>query len=128
MLFNYVHQEDQEFVKKSFKTLQPDVFKSNTEFRIQLPERKEYWLRLSLLINHQEQKERMLAGYAEDITAYKAHNDKLNEFANKKNSILNILSHDLAGPLGSIQNLSAFVIQKNKFAGGPGSEKMAFFN
>ena len=41
-----------------------------------------------------------------DITVQKQYNDTLKKYSDKKNSILNILSHDLAGPLGMIGSLA----------------------
>lgn len=113
-LLNLVHPEDVEYLKESFTALQPGMFKNNVEFRVQLPHQNERVLRLSMLFHPQENDGQILTGYTEDITNSKAYNNKLNEFANKKNAILNILSHDLAGPLGSIQNLSALITRKTK--------------
>lgn len=56
----------------------------------------------------------VLSGYLEDISGYKAQINKLNEFSNKKNAVLNILSHDLSGSLGSIQNLSQLLFRETK--------------
>jgi len=112
--FDLVHTDDQAYLKQSYANLALGVFKSNIEFRMKLPDKKEYFLRLNLLRQIQEDNETILSGYLEDISAYKAHDDKLNEFANKKNTVLNIISHDLAGPLGSIQNLAALLSRKTK--------------
>ena len=111
-IYDLVNPDDSEYLKESFTALQPDAFKDNIEFRIQLPNQQERVLRLSLLLHNKENEVCILIGYMEDISNLKAYNDKLNEFANKKNAILNILSHDLAGPLGSIQNLSALINRK----------------
>lgn len=116
-LLKMVHPEDLDYLKDNFASLKPGTFKNNIEFRMQLLPDKQCYLRLNLFYNLQpvEQKtEHILTGYLEDITADKEHIDKLNEFSNKKNSVLNILSHDLAGPLGSIQNLSALISRKTK--------------
>jgi two-component system sensor histidine kinase VicK len=48
----------------------------------------------------------VITGFAFYITAQKHYQDYLKEFTAKKNSILDILSHDLAGPLGMITNLA----------------------
>ncbi len=113
-VLNMVHPADIEYLKESFAALQPGVFKSNLELRMIYPPEKEYLFRLSGMIHPQENDERILSGYMENVSDYKSHSDKVNQFANKKNAILNILSHDLAGPLGSIQNLSALIARKTK--------------
>ncbi|MGI4750694.1 MAG: sensor histidine kinase [Janthinobacterium lividum] len=115
-LLAMVHPQDLEYLKEGFASLKPGIFKNNVEFRMQLPGRKECFLRLSLIYTdqHLQSEEHTLTGYLEDYTADKEHEDTLNEYSNKKNAVLNILSHDLAGPLGSIQNLSALLSRKTK--------------
>jgi two-component system sensor histidine kinase VicK len=54
----------------------------------------------------------VIIGIIEDISSFKEHNDTLNKFSNKKNALLNILSHDLLGPLGIIKNFSALIKKK----------------
>jgi len=51
----------------------------------------------------------IIAGIAYDITAETEQLLVLNKFAEKKNSILEILSHDLTAPLGNIQMCSALL-------------------
>ena len=114
LLLEMVHPDDLNYLKESYEALQPGIFKGNIEFRMQLPDKKEYTMRLGLFLSNGQNHESILSGFLEDISAYKDHNDKLNKFTNKKNSILNILSHDLAGPLGSIQNLSKLLSRETK--------------
>ncbi len=122
-IYNLVNPEDSGYLKDSFTALQPNDFKDNIEFRIQLPNQQERVLRLSLLLHPQENEGQILLGYMEDVSSLQAYNNKLKEFANKKNAILNILSHDLAGPLGSIQNLSALISRKTKAIEDPEVKK-----
>jgi len=49
-----------------------------------------------------------------DITTYRTKLEVLNNHNNKKNSILNILAHDLAGPIGTIGNLSSLLEKEIK--------------
>jgi len=111
-LFAMVHPDDQDRLEQSFIDLQPDIFKNNIEFRMILPDGKEYHLQLNLLIQCEEGNQNILTGYIEDRTEVENSSIKLDEFANKKNTILNIISHDLAGPLGSIQNIAAILSRK----------------
>lgn len=115
-LLAMVHAQDLDYLKENFASFKPGIFKKDIAFRMQLPDRKECYLKLNVLFHDQNQQneERILIGYVEDCTAAKDHEDKLNEYSNKKNAVLNILSHDLAGPLGSIQNLSALLSRKTK--------------
>ncbi|RYE19491.1 MAG: hypothetical protein EOP45_12580, partial [Sphingobacteriaceae bacterium] len=108
-LFALVHPDDREYLKDSYGALKSGILKNNIEFRIVLPDGNEHSFRLSLLYNDRKNKNHILSGYLEDISAHKIHSAKLNELTNRKNSILNILAHDLAGPLGSVGNLATLL-------------------
>ena len=111
LLYAMVHPDDLGYLKTIYQSLQPNVFIDNIEFRMTLPDKKEYIIRLSMFLGIFENQERVLTGYMEDITAIKINEEKGRELGSKKNAILNIISHDLAGPLGSIKNF-AFLLSK----------------
>ncbi len=113
-LFAMVCPNDKNYLKQTYAALQPSVFKTNIEFRMNLPDQKEYFLRLNLLLQSDETRENILTGYMEDISDYKAHSRQLNEFAKQKKAVLNTISHDLTAPLGSIQNLANLTVRKTK--------------
>lgn len=106
-----IHPEDRQHVKEVYQELLEGVILKDLMFRIVLRDRSERWVcvRLVLLEN-----EHLLTGYAEDVTAERQYNDTLKKYSDKKNSILNILSHDLAGPLAMIQSLSKLLTQDVK--------------
>jgi two-component system sensor histidine kinase VicK len=64
-----------------------------------------------------------VAGFANDITVAKHNSNVLKKYAAKKNSVLEILSHDLAGPLGAIQGLSAAIGRRVKQYNDPELEE-----
>ena len=99
-IINFVHEEDREYVKKSFTKVKEGFTLDEIEFRISPPGNAEKWLKLSAFLVNEQADEPMIVGHAENITEYKEVAAVLNKFSNKKNSILNILSHDLANPLG----------------------------
>lgn len=70
-------------------------------------------LRINARLNEVESN-LMITGQAEDITIYLENAKILQEHGNKKNSILNILAHDLAGPIGTIQNFCDLIIRENQ--------------
>ena len=113
-LFAMIHPDDRTFLRASYLQLKPGRLKRDLEFRITLPDKKEYTLRFHMLLEESEISGRMLTGYAEDITAFKLHNQTAKDLTNKKNAILNILSHDLTGPLGSIQHFTYVLNKKTK--------------
>lgn len=113
-LFAMVHGQDRDYLEHSYKSMGPGEVRHHIEFRVLPPGRAECVLRLSLFLNDKEG-EHTLIGSMEDITASVVHSKNLEEINNKKNSILNILSHDLSGPLGSIKNFAVLLSRKTKF-------------
>ncbi|GAB2536523.1 PAS domain-containing sensor histidine kinase [Rufibacter soli] len=107
VLLHTVHPEDQGYVQERLKELLHRGESKALEFRIQFPDQEEQWVCLHPAVLAQEGGRKLIAGHAEDITAQRLYNDHLKKFSNKKNSFLNILAHDLAGPLGIIHSLSA---------------------
>ncbi len=110
-LFGKVHKEDQNFLKTVFESMKPGDFRDMVEFRFTIHE-KLYHLRLSMILTEGELNGRVITGYIDDITGFKESLSILEALSNKKNAVLNILSHDLAGPLGSIANYSFLLAKK----------------
>ncbi len=74
------------------------------EFRLRLPGDTIRWICLTVY-SIQREKQLLLAGYAEDITARKEYLEVTLKFNAKKNAMLEILSHELAAPFANIQGL-----------------------
>jgi two-component system sensor histidine kinase VicK len=110
-LYNLIHEDDRAYVKAMFDTLEPLVLKEKMEFRVVLRGIL-YYLSISMLLFQNTPNDAILTGYIEDITGFKQTQDTLLALSNKKNAVLNILSHDLAGPLGSIQNYTYLLAKK----------------
>lgn len=98
-----VHPEDRSYLLKKLAHLQTEISgKESIECRIINGDHER-----SLLVNaHLERGSgnETIVGLAEDITLFKENAEVLLRHGNKKNSILNILTHDLAGPIGAIGN------------------------
>lgn len=110
LLFSKVHPDDQEYVLDKLNACIDGKIIDGVECRFT---RGKYqrWLRITphLIL---ENDEKILLLEAQDITEYKTQLELLNNHNIKKNSILTILAHDLAGPLGIIQNLSKLLGQE----------------
>jgi two-component system sensor histidine kinase VicK len=106
------HPEDAAFVMQSYRDLIEKESTTRIEFRLILPDKTIKSVRVEAFNTLIGDSRQVITGIMEDITAFKDHNDTLNKFSNKKNSILTILSHDLLGPLGTIQNLTAILSKK----------------
>lgn len=116
-LLKSVHPEDQEYVLSQFKTCIDGQTVVDAECRIRRG-KYERWLSITPFVST-ENGEHLLIGQAEDITANKENSEILNKHTNKKNSILNILAHDLAGPIGTVQNLSVLLARETAHLNSP---------
>jgi two-component system sensor histidine kinase VicK len=103
-----VHAEDREYVREAYADLLGGQTRQRMEFRVLLPDSSERWLRVKPLLI-EESGILAIAGLAEDITDFKHYSEVELKFSHKKNAIIQMLSHDLAGPLGTIQSLSSLV-------------------
>ena len=113
-LLKTIHPEDKAHVAQIYRELLEGAIITDVEFRIVLRDKTERWICVKPLLLGEEL---ILTGSAEDITNQKQYNDTLKKYSEKKNSILNILSHDLAGPLGMIHNLSLMLEEDLKSNG-----------
>ena len=109
-IFELIHTEDREYVLKSYQTLLDGVNQPSIDFRIQLNQ-EEKWIRVTPFIVSLASGRFMIV-YAADITADTNNLHTMKKYANKKNSILNILSHDLRGPLGIANTVTQVLSRK----------------
>lgn len=111
-LLQSIHPDDMPYLTKAYTQLLADTDSTEVSFRIQRPNGSERTIRLSVFQIKSESENITLAGFGSDITEEKNYIDTLKKYGAKKNSILEILSHDLAGPLGVIQSLSSLMASK----------------
>ncbi|KAA3437512.1 PAS domain-containing sensor histidine kinase [Rufibacter hautae] len=111
-LLSKVHPDDQEHVIKNLTEAQEPGICPEIEFRIRFTGQSEQWVCLRPTLLEQSTGERLIIGHAEDISIRRQYNDNLKKYSNKKNSVLNILSHDLAGPMGMIHNLAEILVEQ----------------
>ncbi|WP_207426093.1 PAS domain-containing sensor histidine kinase [Pedobacter sp. SYSU D00535] len=101
-LIELVPQEDRAYLKKRYSMLRKGSDQRDLEFRIYAKDGKERWLRLSATLVEAGGRECIVATLA-DISPEITNLHQYKKFANKKDSILQILAHDLRGPLGTAQ-------------------------
>lgn len=104
-----IHPDDIDYLKTCLKFLTPGSFDEDLEFRLTPPDRKEHTLKATIFFNNSFKSKNLLTGYLEDITNIKANSIYLAELNNRKNTILNILYHDLSAPFSNIKNLSSLL-------------------
>jgi two-component system sensor histidine kinase VicK len=103
-LSSLIHPEDRELVYKQFNDLLNGSFNGNSQFRIVVKGEEQWFTVTPFLIDLHA--ERLLCGNAIDTTAEEHNLYSMEKYANKKNSILQILSHELKGPLNLATMLS----------------------
>ena len=106
ILVNTIHPDDTSFLYNEYQDLLHGILKQNVEFRIILPDQRVSWLQLTPHVATDTEGRQYIGGVLDDITVVRDNIRSLEKFAAKKNSILEILSHDLAGPLANIQALA----------------------
>ncbi|GGE95982.1 sensor histidine kinase [Hymenobacter cavernae] len=111
-LLSYLHPDDREYVAGCVQQLGPEQLAEEIELRLRYPDGHRQWLSLTLGRVRTADGEEFLSGYVQDITRLKAYMDNADKFNAKKNATLEILSHDLAGPLLLVQQLAAHVDQQ----------------
>ena len=103
-VYAQIHTDDRIEVSRQLRKLLKGTFKGNFQFRLRT-EQKDKWFRITPFLIRSSS-ETLIFGNAKDITAEKRSNLILEKYANKKNSILMMLSHELKGPLHLAKNLS----------------------
>ncbi|WP_162052182.1 PAS domain-containing sensor histidine kinase [Pontibacter pamirensis] len=104
-LLSYIHADDREFLTHQCQKLLLTREQAQAEFRIVQPDQRTKWIGLSVCFLRSEKgSQHLIGGYAEDITADKEYTHNILKYNNKKNSTLEILSHDLAAPFANIQS------------------------
>jgi two-component system sensor histidine kinase VicK len=109
-LASMIHKEDTNIVQLAYKRVLAGETIDTIRFRV-VPGPKAVWLSVIpfLEINSNE---RAIFGKIVDITAEIEHLNSVTKYANKKNSVLHMLAHDLRGPLGMANSLVA-VLEKD---------------
>lgn len=123
-LLEIVHPEDRDYVIKSYKKIIDKRAVKDIEFRIQYSDKSVKWLYLSAIMNEQETQRRTIAGFIDDMTHVNEKNELLKRSIAKKASVLEIIAHDLAGPLNSIKGLSTILTDELKQHENPEVGKM----
>jgi two-component system sensor histidine kinase VicK len=122
-LVNIIHPDDKKHVTDTYRQIISGEKKEEVEVKIINPEGIDKWLIVNPYLIKGVKGQKFIAGTAQDISEKKQYIDNLQKFAAKKNSVLEILSHDLAGPLNLLQSLAGILAVKVKPYGNPDLDK-----
>lgn len=112
LLINLIHPEDLAYVKKSFTDLLTKASPTMLDFRICRPDGTERWIRLKVYHILKNDSITHLSGIAEDDTARKVGIFNMQKINGWKDANLEILSHDLRGPIGTVKMLASVIDKK----------------
>ena len=111
-LLKYIHPEDRDYVIQNYQECQQGKPVTDFECRL-IISAKEYYYKISPVLLVADQVRSIIGFTAEDVTLLRGYLDNLNDHNKKKNSILNIVCHDLIGPIGIIESVSR-LLSKNQ--------------
>jgi two-component system sensor histidine kinase VicK len=112
LLLTIIHQDDLDYVKLNFKHFLEVPGTNLISFRIIRNDQVERWIRLKLYSLANDSQVFFLTGVAEDDTARKVSVLNMQTVNGWKNSTLEILSHDLRGPIGTVKMLAHVIAMK----------------
>jgi two-component system, OmpR family, sensor histidine kinase VicK len=115
LLLDTIHPDDRAFVQEQYQKITGScqALKSK-EFRILVPDGRIKWVCLSAYCIMRNGRLACISGSVEDITKRKDYMANLVKYGAKKNSMLEILSHDLASPLNTIHSVVGLLERKIK--------------
>ena len=112
LLLDLIHIEDRDYVKKHFNQLLQHKVNSTLDFRILRDDGAERWVRLKVNPIVNDSVVTSLSGILEDDTPRKLTLFNMQSVNSWKNSTLEILAHELTGPIGIVEELSKAISKK----------------
>jgi signal transduction histidine kinase len=107
-----VHPEDRQYVLDQLRELSNGSAREEMEFRLQLSGEEVKFIKAEAGRYVGESGESaIVAGFAQDVSREHQYESYLLEFAHRKNSALEIVSHDLRGPLAMVQGIASALEQ-----------------
>ena len=119
-----VHPDDLPLLRAAYGQLLSQAMRQFVEFRLRAGTR-EKWISLTAYAILDGGQRQAIAGFAEDVTHQKESEITLNKHGIHKNGILEMLAHDLNGPLGVVLTLAGRMAQKARGHGLPDLEQDA---
>ncbi|QDA59895.1 PAS domain-containing sensor histidine kinase [Hymenobacter jejuensis] len=108
-----LHPDDFLYLRGCYKQLlKGEELMEGIEFRLQRDDASVQWLCVTAHRTEETPGQVLLTGFLHDITGYKEYMENAHRYNMKKNSTLEILSHDLAGPLSFMQGLATRLEEK----------------
>ena len=124
-LLSYLPAEDQAYALTCFANLANGELHDDLLLRLQVePEAPLRWLCVRAHRAVASDGQVLLCGTVQDVTVDQENTRNADKFMAKKNTTLEILSHDLAGPFNMLQQLADFFQERTQNLQDPQLEKM----
>ncbi|TGD78482.1 PAS domain-containing sensor histidine kinase [Hymenobacter wooponensis] len=110
-----LHPDDVSYAQTRLGHLRQGRFVEDVEVRLVKPDDAEgavQWLCVTAARVEQEPNTTYISGTVQDVTRNREYLENADRFNTKKNTTLEILSHDLAGPFIMIKQVAGFVSEK----------------
>lgn len=122
-LLDTVHADDREHLIGTYHEILDGEEKKEVEFRIMLPAQNLRWVLVNPYLVEESGK-RVIVGVAEDYSNRRDKDQNMETLAAKKDSIMEILAHDLAGPLNNIKDIASLLADELKGHNHPKLDKL----
>jgi len=108
-LYQLIHPEDLDFVKLNLKEVLEKKRSARLDFRIIWPDQTERWITIKIYPIIVDQQVRYIGGLLEDDSARKKAMLNMEKITAWKNTTLEVIAHDLRGPIGNVKMLTAVI-------------------
>ncbi|WP_432714736.1 PAS domain-containing sensor histidine kinase [Pedobacter sp.] len=111
-ILKIIHPEDLQYIKNAYKIVSRKKTSTSLSFRILRPDHLTRWIRAKIYAVVEHDEVQYISGVAEDDSARIANIFNMQKVNGWKNSTLEILSHDLRGPIGTVKMLASVIAKK----------------
>ncbi|MDB5235431.1 MAG: hypothetical protein JWR44_2424 [Hymenobacter sp.] len=124
-LLSYLPADDQAYARECFAELATGQLRDDLLLRLQpTPDAPLRWLAVQAWLGTAPDGQTLLSGTVQDVTVEQEYLRNADTYMAKKNTTLEILSHDLAGPFNMLQQLAEFIGEKTQVLNDPQVQKM----
>jgi two-component system sensor histidine kinase VicK len=107
-----IHPEDRSYVEENYRKFVSEPVKMGFDFRIEWPYTTDRWVWLTVFPLGKAGEAQWVAGMVRDDSPRKKNIFNMQKINARKDSMLEILAHDLRGPIGIVQNIAASIEEK----------------
>lgn len=127
-ILSLVHNDDRDYVQEQIHAVVAGQTSLQLEFRLLLNQNKIVWLYVKGSKVDVQEGQSLFVGFVENITKWKEREQNLYNVKEQKNTILQILGHDLRGPLNTIQMSTSLLEREQNLTTAGGKRLLEIIN